>query len=803
MPTPAVTARPIFAPLVFGALTAWLVPHVWAQQAAETPAPALEWSNWYVLGPFDNPGGVAVEQSLPPEKRLSVMKAGEPWPYLGEEYDGKGGATLRWTSLGDPFAPPQGADTPLLDLLALVPAPEGVPGWSDQAAAYLYRLVEAREATTIPVVFGSDDGVRFWVNGELLVDHGVPRGVNVRSERAPLRLVAGQNHILVKVANGGGAWGFQMQRERRVEQARIDGAIDKGVEYLVSSQLLDGSWGAYQNTYRNGQTALTVYALLKSGVSSRHSSVLRALAWLRQNPPVKTYSMGCQLLALGATRDPEHQLWMEELLGDLLSWQGRSSGVWAYPEGDDDLSCTQFAALGLRAATEAGLDVPAAVFEKLATGVMEYQQKLGRAALKDAYGFDQKGKVDIGGFAYKRSNPKNPTGSMTTAGVATLEICRIALGDRLGVDMRHDMDRAQAAGIHWLVNNFSVSHNPNRGDQHLYYLYGMERVGSLLKVEQLGERQWYWEGAEFLVGAQKPDGSWAQDGVETGTCFALLFLSRATGAAVTNPDATPVTKLGKSDPAAGPIELRVVPGSPASFWLHAVHEVEGETAVFDEVEYLARTPDADWQVVANAQRHNFTGLATERFPGRYLFPKPGEWQVMARARVADGEVVSGVVTVAIETGARQEDLSYTADAARNLLARGKPAATASSGNAIAAVDNHWYSAWLCDGKDVDPQLEVRLKRGVKAQRIVFSHARNRPREQVRNPRPAWIELWVNGDRDPQVIEIDPNFLAKTVVELDKPKTVTRIRVRVIEVIDGVLGVDAVGFAEIELQADGR
>lgn len=70
------------------------------------------------------------------------------------------------------------------------------------------------------------------------------------------------------------------------------------------------------------------------------------------------------------------------------------------------------------------------------------------------------------------------------------------------------------------------------------YLYGLERAGDLLGLRFFGKHDWYREGAEFLIGAQQAGGSWP--GVAKGapnahgetellrTCFALLFLKRAT-----------------------------------------------------------------------------------------------------------------------------------------------------------------------------------------------------------------------------------------------------------------------------------
>jgi hypothetical protein len=65
-----------------------------------------------------------------------------------------------------------------------------------------------------------------------------------------------------------------------------------------------------------------------------------------------------------------------------------------------------------------------------------------------------------------------------------------------------------------------------------YYLYAMERVGALTDRKWIGRHDWYREGAEELIRRQAPDGSFPPasfgDDPHCNTCFALLFLKRAT-----------------------------------------------------------------------------------------------------------------------------------------------------------------------------------------------------------------------------------------------------------------------------------
>src|SRR5207248_1451542 len=53
-----------------------------------------------------------------------------------------------------------------------------------------------------------------------------------------------------------------------------------------------------------------------------------------------------------------------------------------------------------------------------------------------------------------------------------------------------------------------------------YFLWSLERVGVAYGLDTIGKKDWYRWGAEMLLVAQNPDGSWGND---VDTCFALLF----------------------------------------------------------------------------------------------------------------------------------------------------------------------------------------------------------------------------------------------------------------------------------------
>lgn len=121
------------------------------------------------------------------------------------------------------------------------------------------------------------------------------------------------------------------------------------------------------------------------------------------------------------------------------------------------------------------------------------------------------------------------TGSMTTAGIASLLISSSIAKQtgQLPPAVASAASKSAWDAIAWLAVNFTVTKNPGGdGGWHYYFLYGLERAAVLAGVRNIGTHDWYREGAEFLMARQARDGSWQGDAVET--CFALLFLTRAT-----------------------------------------------------------------------------------------------------------------------------------------------------------------------------------------------------------------------------------------------------------------------------------
>jgi formylglycine-generating enzyme required for sulfatase activity len=150
-----------------------------AGQAAPVPAAGqaagLELGTFHIIGPFVEPGQGAFEFVFPPEKEIDLAKS-----------YGK----FKWEPTKDADDECHALSTPA------------------ESATYLYRKITATQATKLTGYFGSDDGLVVWLNGKKLISNKVPRGVSPNQDKAPLELVKGDNHLLIKIWNQQGGCGY-------------------------------------------------------------------------------------------------------------------------------------------------------------------------------------------------------------------------------------------------------------------------------------------------------------------------------------------------------------------------------------------------------------------------------------------------------------------------------------------------------------------------------------------------------------------------------------------------------------------
>jgi hypothetical protein len=94
--------------------------------------------------------------------------------------------------------------------------------------------------------------------------------------------------------------------------------------------------------------------------------------------------------------------------------------------------------------------------------------------------------------------------------------------------------------------NFDPFRNPAKQTENVYhlgYVYAVERAFDLLGFKKLGNRVWYVDMATSIVDHQDDAGFWNTDSTHKpkevlDTCFALLFLKRATRHTIGVPEVT-------------------------------------------------------------------------------------------------------------------------------------------------------------------------------------------------------------------------------------------------------------------------
>jgi hypothetical protein len=304
--------------------------------------------------------------------------------------------------------------------------------------------------------------------------------------------------------------------------AQVTEAIQRCVNYLYGQQIQNGPnksrWPGYEDK-GCGQTALVTLALLNAGERTTNPAIKNALAVIRRAKPTETYEVALHCMVLCAAEPALDIPKIKEDVDLLLKLQ-ESSGGWGYSETNrvPDESNSQFAVLALWEASKLGVDIPE---ENIAKALRYWEGAFN-------------------GTGWKYREIRSTTGSMTCAGIASMLILQDAsvqadakiVNDRLqccGLEADGPIDRV-SLGFAWLASNFTVESNPGAASWGMYYLYALERVGRLTGQRFFGNRDWYREGAAFIIRQQAGisgvvRGSLGETEI-TSTAMALLFLSK-------------------------------------------------------------------------------------------------------------------------------------------------------------------------------------------------------------------------------------------------------------------------------------
>ena len=351
-----------------------------------------------------------------------------------------------------------------------------------------------------------------------------------------------------------------------VDPKRVDKAIDAGAEWLLKQKYEVWKYHDWGDCRHHD---LVLYTLYHAGVDPQNKVYQELLKFILEAPLERTYCVSLQAMYLSEV-DPVKYQWRLKQICQFLVDNQCKNGQWLYGkevpldkdmpttghgEGDDvatggattppkpkakpkkkgpliqikrrpkavvvpetgDNSNTQYAVLGLRACIEANVMPPGETLKQV-------EDWLEKSQCKD------------GGWCYGDKDAAASYGSMTVGAVASLIIIKYY------TKQNWKADKNIAEGFNWLIKNWDVKKNPGTKEGFIwlyYYLYAIERAGILSDMDKIGKLDWYKEGATFILDQQQSDGRWEEGSSYGGnikdTCFAILFLRRATAPTVIDP----------------------------------------------------------------------------------------------------------------------------------------------------------------------------------------------------------------------------------------------------------------------------
>jgi hypothetical protein len=143
--------------------------------------------DWRLLGPFDNADNAGFHAVLPPEKHAAAATT----------HTGKDGRTLRWQPHHNANA------SGYVNLAQAI-------GHEPWCVAYAACDIYSPEERTAWFDFGSDDGLKAWLNGEPIISKDIYRIAAPAQDLVPVRLRQGWNNVMCKIGQAEGEWGFHM-----------------------------------------------------------------------------------------------------------------------------------------------------------------------------------------------------------------------------------------------------------------------------------------------------------------------------------------------------------------------------------------------------------------------------------------------------------------------------------------------------------------------------------------------------------------------------------------------------------------
>jgi len=694
-----------------------------------------------------------------------------------------------------------------------------------------------------------DDGAKWFATGKpfelsarrkdgllvLAIDGKVAYQAQVGTARlGAVMLEPGKGRIVLErlVLEGAVSPRTPVERDESL-QAQVEASVARAGDWLLAAQLRDGSWRHLQYGFRGGQTALCAYTLLRAGLPADHPSLQRAFLFLDRVEPTETYTAGLLAMAYEALRDPERRQRIERIARTIAS--SNEGGEWGYPNAhendfgrwldlpsESDLSNTQYAVLGLRAARHAGIDTPEKVWAEIVDRTLTMQENPIEASIatkKDT-------RAPAAGFSYRPGSAVSL--SMTAAGISVLEIAREALGNKLRGERLANAERAIRSGIAWLDAHYTPEDNTGGAKSwHYYAMYGVERVGTLLDLLEVGNRDWYAEGARWFLKSQSDNGSFGtakQFGVggfhsfqdESDTCFAILFLKRASRPTVATSSAAWSARKA-IDPTEA-IRFRASGSAATVLWIDGFSDAflaeRGGTLGLRVARVEYRAGERTLATVPGDPTRAFEG---ENYSARHAFDTAGTQGLRALLTYVDPLAPLGAIEPLLTVESRPVEVRsagalvpWMREAAvareRNLLLGSSPRTSASSVNGTEtpekALDGLESTRWVTAEGDANPWVVLELAKALKADTLVLGQGGAARDITGRYDRIEAVEVRLNREKDPLRLPLNVDELVPSVLPLGKLATISRLEIRVTKRVVGTEWKGRIALSEIALEKRG-
>jgi len=160
-------------------------------------------------------------------KYITVWQYAGPYRQAGKDY----------RALFDIAFPPEKADAQGIDWRPLPTSDDPKTPWAmdllkmmggEQEVAYARTSIHSNGEQSGQLLINSDDGVKVWLNGEVIHEHNVSRALGGKPDKVKITLKPGWNNLLLKITQNNMGWGFA------VRLTDAEGAQIQSVQYAAS-----------------------------------------------------------------------------------------------------------------------------------------------------------------------------------------------------------------------------------------------------------------------------------------------------------------------------------------------------------------------------------------------------------------------------------------------------------------------------------------------------------------------------------------------------------------------------------------